>query len=165
MGFNNKRRKASLKGISKFCVNRTVWALGKCDSEVFIGSPALLTQGSTSTFHVTPCSHLSLPSFLKDTNFKYVYNFWYSSYCLKIWHFVGIFCVETTDCKTPSPPNPIGSGCHIRRQERSICSDWSEGATLYSSHLLLLLLHLHLHLHLLFSIFNLPLLKWQNDPF
>ena len=25
------------------------------------------------------------------------------------------------------PPNPIGSGGHIRRQERSICSDWSAG--------------------------------------
>ena len=27
------------------------------------------------------------------------------------------------------PPNPIGSGGHIRRQERSICSDWSAGGT------------------------------------
>ena len=33
------------------------------------------------------------------------------------------------DCKTACcsavPPNPIGSGGHIRRQERSICSDWT----------------------------------------
>ena len=64
--------------------------------------------------------------------------------------FFASFMLKRLIAKLPPPPNPIGSGCHIRRQERSICSDTSAAAAageeFYRSHLCHDL-HLH-HLHL-----------------
>ena len=64
--------------------------------------------------------------------------------------FFASFMLKRLIAKLPPPPNPIGSGCHIRRQERSICSDSSAAAAageeFYRSHLCHDL-HLH-HLHL-----------------
>ena len=60
------------------------------------------------------------------------------------------FCVETTDCKTPSAPKSNRKWLPHPQQERSICSDSSAAAAageeFYRSHLCHDL-HLH-HLHL-----------------